>query len=99
MNDQNSPGKLRKNSRSNWTTRQWIVNSKIQQVFVGYAVAMGILFFSMGLLASNIFDRIVAVRSAGEEGLSVFDITSFSFFMILVGMLIVFGIIRISGKI
>ncbi len=102
MNDHSNVVKSKKPSRQNWTKRQLIVNSKIQKVFVGYALAMGILFFSSGILASSFFDRIVALNAAGEDPLSKFDIGAFFMFMILVGLLIFFGIVisnRVVGPI
>ena len=102
MSDQESPAKVVKGSRRNWTKRQLIVNSKVQKVFVGYAIVMGILFFSSGLLTSSFFDRFVAVQAAGEDSLSKFDIAAFGVFFVLVGLLIFFGIVlsnRVVGPI
>ncbi len=85
-----------------WQNRKYIVDSKVQTVFIGYAVAMGFLFLSLGLVLSSYFERILMIQASGGEGFTTLDISLFVAFLVLITFVVFLGIIvsnRVVGPI
>ena len=88
--------------RPSLKNRKIFVNSKIQSVFIGYAVAMGFLFLSLGLTLSSSFERILMIQMNGGESLTIYDFTLFLVFLFLIIFVIFLGMlisIRVVGPI
>ena len=54
--------------------RKYIVNSKVQTIFIGYGLAMGGLFLAIGFLISITFQRFLLLQSVGGELMTGLDI-------------------------
>jgi hypothetical protein len=88
--------------RPNWKNRQIIVNSKVQSVFIGYGIAMGFLFLSLGLVLSTYFERILMIQANVGESLTGLDIIIFAVIVVLILFVIFLGMIvsnRVVGPI
>ncbi len=88
--------------RPNWRNRQFIVNSKVQSVFLGYAIAMGFLFLSLGLILSTYFERILMLQANGGESLTSLDFIIFAVIVVLILFVCFVGLIvsnRVVGPI
>jgi len=96
------PKNAPKDARVKWHQRKVLINSKVQLVFIGYAISMGFLFLSFGLVLASSFERILMLKMNSMNDFSTFDLVVFGTFLILAAIAIYLGMIvsnRVVGPI
>lgn len=63
----------KENRKPVWYKRKFLNNYNIQSVFIIYAVSMGFLFLSLGLVLSSSFERVITIQISGSGALGRID--------------------------
>ncbi len=85
-----------------WYQRQWMVDMRAQNELIIYLVTMGTIFFFSGALASNVLQRLVALKGNGWHYEQSTDVVLLSVIVIFIVSSFFIGIVisnRMAGPI